>query len=231
MADVSEGWALELWGEPIDLDDLREDLKPPFDPWVEEYVSSEGAMLLLRSRSWKGMQTTGEMMDDARRLLDHINGAHLVGQDDAVPISHGATLRFDSVGQRLPVTLSATIDITFGQARMRGRMSTSAQPAEPTASIMQQRLMRAGANGTTSDTLIFLTRADNWFDIYKAMECIESLGGGTRALIAMWPEWKGARQTANCHRHAPSLRHPMPTNAPSLEEVRALVLKAARQIL
>jgi hypothetical protein len=28
------GWAVELTGDKIDVDDLRELLAPPFDPWL-----------------------------------------------------------------------------------------------------------------------------------------------------------------------------------------------------
>jgi len=35
---VSEGWAVCLVGDQIDVDDLRDMLIPPFDPWIESLI-------------------------------------------------------------------------------------------------------------------------------------------------------------------------------------------------
>jgi hypothetical protein len=52
MFKNSVGWAVELTGHPIDLDDLRETLQPPFDRWIEDYQSDEGMRPLLRTAAW-----------------------------------------------------------------------------------------------------------------------------------------------------------------------------------
>lgn len=231
MAEVSEGWALELRGDQFDLDDLREALKAPFDPWVEEYVDGESPMLLLRSRNWKDIQTASEMMNDARRLVDQINGAHLVGQPDARPISHGITLRFTSEGKRVPIIISATATITLGGFRSRARLSTGATPSAPVQSSMQRQLARASCEDVAADLLAFISRADNWFDIFKAMECVQVLAGGQRKVPALAPSLERARQTANWHRHAPSPKFPQPKEPLNLDEVRALVLVVAKKVL
>jgi hypothetical protein len=122
MSDVSEGWALELRGEKFDLDDLREGLRPPFDPWVEEYELDGAAMLLLRSKNWSGLYSTADMMADARRLIDQINAVHLVGQPDARPIEYGVTLRFGQNGKPLPIMLAGALAGGEGGIRTHGAL-------------------------------------------------------------------------------------------------------------
>ncbi|MDK1493081.1 hypothetical protein QN219_24050 [Sinorhizobium sp. 7-81] len=93
-----------------------------------------------------------------------------------------------------------------------------------TPSIMQRRLAKADSQDAIADFLIFLARADNWFDLYKGMERIEDFLGGERKVQEINSGWKKTRQTANRYRHAPSERHPLPQNPPTLEEARRLVL-------
>lgn len=233
MAVVSAGWALELCGDELDLDDLRNTLKPPFDPWVEDYNDGERAMLLLRSQTWANLETTGEMMDDARRLLELINGANCVAHSDARPLVPGITLRFDPNGNRLPIVIAATGNITLRGVRARGRFSVGdgGQTQEPVASPIQQWLQRANTDDRTADLLAFIARADNWFDIYKAMECIKKLNSGGATEI-LHPEWRRVQQTANCHRHAPNPdAYPLPARPTDLSEARDVLLLVARQVL
>jgi hypothetical protein len=235
MSDVSEGWALELRGEKFDLDDLREGLRPPFDPWVEEYELDGAAMLLLRSKNWSGLYSTADMMADARRLIDQINAVHLVGQPDARPIEYGVTLRFGQNGKPLPIMLAATGNFTLQGGRSRttiaGRKDPSAE-AGPVPSPMQQRIARASSDDDTADLLGFVARANNWFDLYKAMECLERVAGGGHVLKALETDWATVRQTANCHRHAPNeAKFPFPLNPPDLDQARAVVLRAVDKLL
>lgn len=231
MKNVSEGWALELRGEKIDLDDLREELRAPFDPWVEDYLDGEDAVLLLRSHNWKDMKTTGEMMGDARRLIDQINGAHFLGQSDARLISAGATRRFGPDGATLPVVISATINITLGNVRVRGRVSTGAAPNAPVESPLQRRLALANREEAVADLLVFLSRADDWFDLFKAIECVEKLAGGQKKAEGLAAGWNDARRTANVYRHAPSPSRTLPKNPPSVVTVRTLIAEVARGLL
>lgn len=226
---VSAGWALELRGSRVDLDDVREKLKPPFDPWVEEYGEGGENMLLLRSNAWKGLASTGDMMAEAARLIDHINGALLLEDANAQLISHGITLCFGEDGGRLPVVIAAKANITLKgfRVRARGVVGAGSPEEEPSASIMQVRLQKADKEPIMSDLLTFITRADNWFDLFKAMELVERLIGGEARAQAISSEWKRVRQTANRHRHAPSPKHTLPRNPPQVPEARAVLLAVA----
>ncbi len=238
---VSAGWALELRGDQIDLDDVREALKPPFDPWVEEYSDGGKDILLLRSRSWENSETTAEIMADAVRLLKHINGALLLEYSDAALISHGVTFRFDEGGLPLPVTIRGTLNITFPAMRARGRavVNSKAPKPEPTPSPMQMRLQKADDLTVVSDLMTFLVRAENraetdtdtWFDVFKAIESVEALVGGEANAIKLSKNWKRAKQTANRYRHAPSPKHQLPKNPLSVDEAKSIVAAVARDVV
>lgn len=231
MKHVSEGWALELRGDAIDLDDLRDALKPPFEPWVEDYQERGQTLLLLRSRAWERLENSSEMMDDARRLLEIINGAHRVAHPDARPIAGGITFRFNQHGQPLPVTITGTMSLVeFGdRIRVRGRLGSTEAPTEPSASPMQKWIERANNDDGAADLLAFVARSDNWFDIYKAMECIKVAAGG--ASRRLHPDWERVWRTANCHRHAPSPKYPWPDQPVSISEAKNVLLSATGKVL
>lgn len=238
---VSAGWALELRGEQIDLDDVRQGLKPPFDPWVEDCRDGENEILLLRSHSWENAETTAEMMADAVRLIKHINGALLLEYPDAALISHGVTFRFDEDGLPLPVTIRGALNITLPALRARGRavVESKTPKPEPTPSPMQMRLQKADELTVVSDLMTFLVRAENrveidtdtWFDVFKAIESVEALVGGEANAIKLAKDWKRAKQTANRYRHAPSPKHQLPKNPPSVDEAKSIVVAVARDVV
>ena len=230
---VSAGWALELRGQKIDLDDLEESLRPPFDPWVEEYFEGGDRLLLLRSHAWKELVSTGEMMAEAARLIDHINGVLLIGDPAAKPISNGITLRFREDGSRLPVLIAASANITLEGCRVRGRavVGSTEPPLESAPSIMQLRLRAADQQSVVSDLLTFISRADNWFDLFKAMELVERLIGGEAAAQQISSDWKRVRRTANRHRHAPSPKHTLPIIPPTIPQARDLLIAVARHVI
>lgn len=233
---VSAGWALELRGHPFDLEDLEESLQPPFDPWVEKYREGGERFLLLRSNAWKTLASMDEMMADAARLIDHINGMLLLGQSDAEPISHGITFRFSEDGIRMPVATiirvtAATLTYKGGRLRARASVGTAHIAKEPTSSIMQLRLQAADREQVISDLLTFIKRADNWSDLYKGMESVERLAGGEAAVQALSSDWKRVRRTANRHRHAPSSKYTLPNNPPTIAEARMILIDVARHVV
>jgi len=112
---------------------------------------------------------------------------------------------------------------------VRGRMTVGApHDTQPVASLMQERLLKADREEDVSDLLLFIVRADNWFDIFKAMETVERLVGGEAAAQTICGDWKRVRRTANRHRHAPSAKHTAPSNPPTIPEAREVVIGVAR---
>jgi len=227
-----EGWAIILAGDAFDLDDLRLALKRPFDPWVEDYDDDGTPVLLLRSEAWASLTTARELMDDATRLIDHINAAAMLNLGDSLPVSLGRIIKFKTDGSLDRVLIAATGKLTLAGSRVRARgVSVGALPSQPAPSPMQERLKKAATTDEVSDVFAFLVRADNWFDLYKAMESMESLVGGEAEMKKHCVQWKRVKQAANYARHSPARRFTLPADPPSLDEACKIVFAAAAQLI
>lgn len=209
MTKPSAGWAVELTGEPIDLDDLREFLAPPFDPWVEDFEEEGSVKLLLRSKAWEGITDSSRLVAHAAKLVERLNGAELLLQSDARPVATNAIMKFDGAGRRVPIVIAASGHITLRGARARGRITAISDdpPPPPKPSRLQTWLGAAETDDDRADLFEHLARADNWYEIYKTAEIIRRIAGGHRALNrvigTLAPEWSrvcGKRQTATVTR-------------------------------
>lgn len=229
----SAGWAVEVTGEVIDLDDLRELLKQPFDPWVEEFNDDGSVRLILRSSAWAAAMDSSEVHERATRLVERINGAKLIIHRDSRPIVLGLVLKFRSDGTRDNIIFAATA-YARATARARARAEViSATP--PQASALQDMVQVAEADDDHADLFEHLARADNWYDIYKSAEIIRRIAGGDRKLRpllgAKWAEWERVRRTANCNRHAPDpVKSPLPPVPATFEEARDVLFATARLV-
>lgn len=233
-AKPSPGWAVELTGEKIDLDDLRQFLEPPFDPWVEDFEEDGKTKLLLRSKTWTGVVDSGVVLADAERTAKRLLGAMLLIHSDARPVGIGQIFDFRADGTRNTVIVAMTGHIKLSGGRVRGR-SVSASPSPPEPSSVQRLIKSAEGDDERADLLDHLARATNWYDIYKAAEIIRRIAGGQRrldaALASLKGEWARVWQTANCNRHAPDpVKFPLPPVPATLPEALSLILRAARMI-
>lgn len=106
-------------------------------------------------------------------------------------------------------------------------------PAPPQPSNAQRWIGAAKTDDQIADMLVFAGRADNWFDIYKAVELAEKIAGGQhklrRLLGASAREYKRMRNTANCFRHA-RFNKPPPILT-TLAEARPLLSHIVRTVL
>ena len=236
----AEGWAVELKGEQIDVDDAREVLQPPFDPWIEDHLTADEAIIpLLRTKAWMSLARPADVARDARRIVERLNGAAVLVHSDAKPLGMGQVLKFDAAGKRIPMLSAASsrLNLNLGRTRSRDRSvaATSAAPMS-TESSVQRWLREADADDKRADLLLHLTRADNWHDLFKSAELIRKLAGGESALKSAlgpdWPYWRLMFRTANCYRHAPdSEKYPLPVPPAELEEAREFLFKLAPRFL
>lgn len=236
----AEGWAVELKGEQIDIDDAREVLQPPFDPWMEDHLTGgETVVPLLRTNTWASLARPADVTRDALRILERLYGAAILIHSDAKPLGVGQVLKFDAAGKRIPMlsAASARLNLNLGRARGRDRRTpiTSATPSS-SESPVQRWLREADADDKRADLLLHLTRADNWHDLFKSAELIRKLAGGESALKSAlgpdWPYWRLMFRTANCYRHAPdSEKYPLPVPPAELEEAREFLFKVAPRFL
>jgi hypothetical protein len=233
---LTPGWIVLLTGQDMDLSLWERSLKRPFDPWCER-VPHQG--LALRSRSLDQTQSADEVRERAIELIERLNGAMSV-QVGAEP------LNYQSVGR---IGDNGIVDIwvfpVTGHARLRGRGMMAADvevrdingnivpPPPPEPSAAQRWITAAEENDDLADMLVFMGRADNWFDIYKAIELAEHLCG-RRELAKLLGEsataYKNLRATANFYRHPPTRAYlpPIPTE---LTEAKPLLSHIVRTVL
>lgn len=108
--------------------------------------------------------------------------------------------------------------------------------APPPAPSNLQRWNAASANGDlVRDLMMFVGRANNWFDIYKALEISIEVFGNERDLVAFvkkngGPDLKKLKRTANHYRHA-TKRNPLPQTPPNLVQGREQLRNVAMLVL
>lgn len=234
----AEGWAAELKGETIDIDDVREVLQPPFDPWMEDHLTGDHVVIaLLRTKAWATLARPADVTRDAQRIVERLNGAAILLHRDAKPLRVGLVLKFDAAGKRIPMLSAAPVRLTLALGRMRGRDRTAAvAPTQPSESSMQRWLREADTDDKRAELLLHLTRADNWHDLFKSAELIRRLAGGESALKSLlgrdWNYWRLMFRTANCYRHAPdSEKYPLPVPPAELEQAREFLFGLASRFL
>lgn len=235
MTKPSEGWAVELTGDAVDLDDLREMLAAPFEPWVEDYQHDGQTVLLLRSVGWRDFEDSAGLMESATPLVARLNGAKLIGYDDSIPISLGRIFRFGASGDLRPAKISISASLSMGRVRVRARGHLDGgQPRVPVPSVLQDRLNAAEGDERRADLFTHVARADNWYDVYKAIEQVERIAGKGKRWNAVagqdGAQWSIAKRTANFYRHAAGVQT-LPANPPSLAEARSLLLRVARRVV
>jgi hypothetical protein len=231
------GWIVLLTGQDMDMSLWERSLQRPFDPWCER-VPQQG--LALRSRSFDQTQSADEVRERAIELIERLNGA-LGVEVGAEPVNYRWVGRIDDNGKVdiwvFPVT---------GHARLRGRgmMTPDTEvrdingnivpPPPPGPSAAQRWITAAAKNDDLADMLVFMGRADNWFDIYKAIELAEHLCGGRHELAKLLGDsataCKNLRETANFYRHPPTRTYlpPIPTE---LTEAKPLLSHIVRTVL
>jgi hypothetical protein len=237
-ATSGPGWIAEVQGHCFDLAYWEQSLRRPFDPICERIPYGDSTVWALRSKTFDQLQTAEEVRDRATVLIDLLNGA-LSAQCGAEPLTLQRVARIDASGNlhfthfaelhesmRLMETLTAEV------RDMHGNLIA---PPSPAASQAQRWVQAAERSNDVADMLIFAGRANNWFDIYKALELAQSLAGGRsgRKLNVLLgranDEFERMQRTANMHRHARS-KDP-PPNPMALADAMSLLPFVIRTLL
>ena len=240
MSLVAPGWIVKLTGHPFDLAYLEQSLRAPFDPWCERIPQNEEWVLGLRSHSFEHLTSADEVRQQAVSLIEQLDGAQgmLAG---ARRLSLGWVGHADGQGDVSIWVFPGTgrVEVRGGFvsaiAEVRDASGSLVPPLVPQPSQAQRWLNAAQANDDIADMLVFAGRADNWFDIYKALELAQTLAGGrpARKLNALLgesgDEFERMWRTANTHRHARD-NNPPPTPM-ALREAIALLPFVIRTVL
>lgn len=220
-------WGILLGGEPFDLVDWQDALRQPFDPWVTK--TDDG--LVLRSSLLDPAISADEAYVRAKALMDQVNGA--------LCVSHGArTVRIESIVEFLSNDSCrrlkfAQFRVTDSRDRVQGVAVAIGPDGKPIPSPPPERsdpqtwLSIAAENDLLADALIYFSRSENWFDIFKGLECLFlefgpseaeflDLGWANRSEITL------LKRTANAERHARKKYKP-PSNPMGRVQARELL--------
>lgn len=232
------GWAVEVNGEKIDLDDLQKRLPAPFDPWIEQFARCDEQKLVLRSHAWKRLNSAEEVHMDAARILERLHGQALLYDAEATRLTPGGVCQFDVDGKahRTIIANTGKFNITLGRVRLRATGSTGNSSSPPAETETQKWFRQAEDDENRGELLIHLSRAKDWYDVYKVMELIRKTAGGSngfkRLLGNDQREWERIWRTANCKRHAPDpIKYPLPDPPADFNEAWRYVLCKAKDII
>jgi len=214
------GWGVVLGGHAFDLELWREAFKQPFDP-LDPWVMETKFGPILRSSQLDGAATASAAYERAKALMDEVNGAmrasrrtETVRLEGIVEILSDETVRrqlFEQTGEVLRLKGRAVGGIGLDGAPEPPKPD---EPSEP-----QQWLSIAAEDDLLADALTYFARGDDWFDVYKALECLEMRFGGARKGQVErfrglgWADpdkIKLLKQTANSGRHARKKFDPPP---------------------
>jgi hypothetical protein len=202
-------------------------------------VEIHGAETVLRSASFDELlASASEVRDRATALIERLNGAVALSQQ-ARQLRLGGVIQFaPDGGMHRTMFASGTLE---GKGKLRANaivIGPDGKPVPtppPQPSEVQKWTTLAESDDLLDDALIYFGRAIDWFDIYKALEClILRFGGNESAFLALgWASETGInrlKRTANWARHARRKFSP-PPNPTSLKDARALLGLLLRRAL
>ncbi len=225
------GWGAIIRGEADDLEDWKCILKQHFDPWVEMHEND----IVLRSRWLDELSSAEEVRCQAVSQIEQLNGAMALSQGTRL-IQLGGVVEFTPDGRRHTTIFLEPASLTLRGARVGVAVLTvdGKPPPEPARepSDVQNWMALADNDDLLEDALIYFGRANNWFDIYKTIEClILRFAGGNESTffrLSWAPEVELLKRTANWARHARRRYNP-PKNPMPFEKAHQLTAELLRR--
>lgn len=229
---TQSSWGAIIVGEAFDLEDWADTLKPPFDPWVE----IQGANTVLRSTSFDELTSGEQVHTRALALIERLNGA-LAVLHKAKPISFDGLVEITSSGQPLVIKFAQFVAEGRSKVRAVGQVigpndkPIASPPAQ--ASEVQRWCELVERHELLDDALTYFAKP-NWFDIYKALECLFLRVGGEESFLALGWESKDEvlrlKRIANWARHSRHKFEPPPDPMP-IKEARELLGRLIQRAL
>ena len=226
QSKVSGNWGIELRGAERDLTAWRIQLKPPFDPFVEEVIDERGSSPVLRSTTFKGMANYNEVYAAAKPLLKTLNVA-MSKNADADPVTCGPIVEYVVDGAPRK---HCVIEVEPIHLRLRvGLESITVTDAKgnvinpkPAPSRAQEWMRAAALVPDIGAAIRYLHGRPGWVELYKAYEAVKAMpnGGLSKAEIRRF------KQTANAEdRHHPTQKNTPHSRPMDLWEARALITR------
>jgi hypothetical protein len=175
-------WAVELVGRELDLGDWKQSLLPPFEPYVEVVDLPIRKGYLLNSTKFLPCREAREVRECAIPIIRILDGL-MQAYKNTGKVTSGAIVEATADGSyRRHVFAEVNITEDDDRVSATGVLSGSVpQPAKP--SFAQTGL--GLAKNQLEAALDYYSRADNWYDLYKAFEALENHVGGKQKIKSL----------------------------------------------
>ena len=190
----SRKWALVLTGHSHDLEDWLESF--PEHHWPQAVMFHDE--ILFFSDEMDNARDAHQSYEIGQVLLLRTNGLMRLLRNSE-PLELRGVAEIDSDG-RIKRHFFARIEA--GRLRARGHAIGVALgrdgeiiPPVLTETIEQEKIRLVAKEKLLADALTHISHSNNWFELYKAFECVRSFAGGHRSLVE-----KGWTSSTECSR-------------------------------
>jgi len=207
--------------------------KPPFDPCVELMPHESGdELLVLKAKELDDLTTVKEAYNAGDGLIRTLNGiaGGIIGKS-SVDVDGVAEMR-DGRLIRHTLMRAETAHFTFGGGSaefhviIRDNDGNIIVPP-PTPTSAQSRYAASRTNELLTHALKYCAGEPDWFDLYKAMECLEQAGFTRRGESEMGR----FSYTANWYHRHHDMKNPPPPKPMDLRDARRLLRARINQAL
>jgi hypothetical protein len=212
-------WGIGLCGQTFDLEYWRDTLKDPFEPSVTQQDNT----FILRSSEFDSCDTAPAALEKAKPLIEILNGA-MRAATGSHPLRYYGVYELRGGTWHRSAHKFPPAPVTNVRVKING--DPAVPPAPPAPSDPQDWIALSDKSDLLADALVYIGRGE-WFDIYKAIECLMAFAGGESELKSKgWAkpeEITLMKWTANSlHRHRLGGFKP-PPNPMTLEEATKLL--------
>ncbi|RWC39579.1 MAG: hypothetical protein EOS55_28995 [Mesorhizobium sp.] len=161
--------------------------KPPFDPYVELIPHESGdQLLILKSKELDGLTTLEDTLNAGDGIVRTLNGVAggVVFAGSSVELAGASEMRDGRLIRHMMLrTETAHFSIGRGSAEfqviIRDNDGNIVVPT-PAPTSAQRRYAASRASDFLTHALNYCAGEPGWFDLYKAMECLEQAGFNPR---------------------------------------------------
>lgn len=193
----------------------------PFEPHVELVRNGEVEFLCLKSARLDGMTTPGEIYQAGKQIVRELNAivAGIFGESSvncigAVEFKEDGTIARHLFMEVEPIKIRARARAVGVALDKDGNVIV--QP--PAATAGNNAFRAANLSQPIADALTYLAGAPQWFELYKAFECLRD-----HALLAESGETRRFTHTANAAARHRRGKYEPPKDPMSLDDALALL--------
>lgn len=205
-----------------DLDRVQwfDQFAPPFDPYVENVECEGGQVVVLRATRLAGFDEQRQLIEASKMMVRDLNNLVSMQAGSSSAAVDGLIERTSTGYRRHYYLQLETGTFRLGGSPIRIRITDAHGndvTPEPKPSASQEAMAASAKNELLQDAIRYMSADADWFDLYKAAECLWSGGWADKRSSVM----KRFRSTANMYRHR--VAKDAPDNPMTIDEARSLL--------